>query len=97
MTYNAIKGRFTRVAPDKTILYGDKPYTFALTPEQSEQIDQIDQAVYAVVLAKNYKTTSFSIDEKLTLSDEEVAQHKLVVRLRLRKKHKQPSHKPLTD
>ena len=92
MTYNAIKGRFTRVAPDKTILYGDKSYT--LTPEQSEQIDQ---AVYAVVLAKNYKTTSFSIDEKLTLSDEEVAQHKLVVRLRLRKKHKQPSHKPLTD
>ena len=40
MTYNAIKGRFTRVAPDKTILYGDKSYTFALTPEQSEQIDQ---------------------------------------------------------
>ncbi|WP_259680658.1 hypothetical protein [Leuconostoc mesenteroides] len=38
MTYNAIKGRFTRVAPDKTILYGDKSYTFALTPEQSEQI-----------------------------------------------------------
>ena len=35
--------------------------TFSLTPEQSEQIDQ---AVYAVVLAKNYKTTSFSIDEK---------------------------------
>ena len=95
MTYNSIKGRFTRVAPDKSIVYGDKPYTFALTPEQSEQIDQ---AVYAVVLAKNYKTTSFSIDEKLTLSDEEVAQHKLVVRLlRLRKKHKQPSHKPLTD
>ena len=75
MTYNAIKGRFTRVAPDKSIVYGDKQYTFALTPEQSEQIDQ---AVYA-------------------LSDEEVAQHKLVVRLRLRKKHKQPSHKPLTD
>ncbi len=94
MTYNAIKGRFTRVAPDKTILYGDKSYTFALTPEQS---DQVDQAVYAVVLAKNYKTTSFSIDEKLTLSDEEVAQPKLVVRLRLRKKHKQPSHKTPTD
>lgn len=87
MTYNAIKGRFTRVAPDKTILYGDKSYTFALTPEQSEQIDQ---AVYAVVLAKNYKTTSFSIDE-------EVARHKLVVRLRLRKKHKQPCYKPLTN
>lgn len=94
MTYNAIKGRFTRVTPDKSIVYGDKQYTFALTPEQSTQIDQ---AVYAVVLAKNYKTTSFSIDEKLTLSDEEVAQHKLVVRLRLRKKHKQPAHKPLTD
>lgn len=40
MTYNAIKGRFTRVAPDKTILYGDKSYTFALTPEQSDQVDQ---------------------------------------------------------
>ena len=40
MTYNAIKGRFTHVAPDKSIVYGDKPYTFALTPEQSEQIDQ---------------------------------------------------------
>lgn len=52
MTYNAIKGRFTHVAPDKSIVYGDKPYTFALTPEQSEQIDQ---AVYAVVLAKNIK------------------------------------------
>jgi len=37
------------VAPDKTILYGEKPY-------------------------------DFSIDEKLTLSDEESAQHKLVVR-----------------
>ena len=47
MTYNAIKGRFTRVAPDKTILYGEKSYTFTLTPEQSEQIDQ---AVYAVDL-----------------------------------------------
>ena len=40
MTYNAIKGRFTCVAPDKSIVYGDKQYTFALTPEQSEQIDQ---------------------------------------------------------
>ena len=49
MTYNAIKGRFTRVAPDKTILYGEKSYTFTLTPEQSEQIDQ---AVYAVDLGE---------------------------------------------
>ncbi|WP_170124528.1 hypothetical protein [Fructobacillus pseudoficulneus] len=49
MTYNSIKFRFTRVAPDKTILYGEQPY-------------------------------DFSIDEKLTLSDEESAQQKLVVR-----------------
>lgn len=94
MTYNAIKGRFTRVAPDKTILYGDKSYTFALTPEQSEQIDQ---AVYAVVLAKNYKNDLFLNWWEVNLVWRRSRPTQLVVRLRLRKKHKQPSHKPLTD
>lgn len=82
MTYNAIKGRFTRVAPDKTIVYGDKQYTFTLTPEQS---DQIGNAVYAVVLSNHNRKVSFSIDDKLVLPNEEVARHKPIVRLRLRK------------
>ncbi|MGR8831446.1 hypothetical protein [Leuconostoc citreum] len=84
MLYNAIKGRFTRVAPDKTLLYGAKQYTFSLTTEQSKQLDY---AVYAVVLSNHQRKVSFSIDEKLALPEAEFSQHKPIVRLRLRQNH----------
>lgn len=83
MTYNAIKGRFSHRGPDKKVHFGSaKQYIFKVTPEQGEQLDK---AVFAWVRSTKERRVSLSIDEKLTLSDEELAQHTPALGLRFQR------------